>query len=99
MLSNCLFIDDPDSECEVDGVKIDGSFLIVPWACILLLLSKCQKHGCAEQVLPSNVKVSRKGNIIVKTAEKRKIATKYNIIGEAIKKGPNLEHFQTEGMV
>jgi hypothetical protein len=60
MLSNCLFIDDPDSECEVDGVNIDGSFLIVPWA------SKCQKHGCAEQVLPSNVKVSRKGNIIVK---------------------------------
>ena len=50
-----------DSETETDGANIDGSFLIVPWTCILLLLSKCQRHGCAEPVLPSNVKVSRKG--------------------------------------
>ena len=51
-----------DSEPETEGVKIDGSLLIVPWACILMLLSKCQRHGCSDQVLPSNVKVSRKGN-------------------------------------
>ena len=36
--------------------------LIVPWACILILLSKCQRHGCSEQVLPSNMELSRKGN-------------------------------------
>ena len=46
---------------ETEGTKIDGSLLIVPWSCILLLLSKCQAHGCGEQVLPSNIKVSTKG--------------------------------------
>ena len=59
---NSFIEDELDSEPETEGVKIDGSLLIVPWACILMLLSKCQRHGCSDQVLPSNVKVSRKGN-------------------------------------
>ena len=84
MLIVCLFTDDPDSECEVDGVKIDGSFLIVPWACILLLLSKCQRHGCAEQVLPSNVKVSRKGNVSIVIRQHNR-GSNENV--------PKLEHF------
>lgn len=59
---NYTCTDEMDSETENEGVNIDDSLLIVPWACILLLLSKCQNHGCSEQVLPSNVKISRKGS-------------------------------------
>ena len=55
--------DDPDEEAETEGCKMAGCLLIVPWACILLLLSKCHTPGCGEQVLPSNVHVSRKGKL------------------------------------
>ena len=56
---------EPDSHIdETDGAQINESLLIVPWACLLVLLSKCQAHGCGEQVLPSNIKISTKGKKI-----------------------------------
>ena len=57
-----LIPDESDFQTETEGVNLTGSLLIVPWACLLILLSKCQRHGCGEQVLPSNMELSRKGN-------------------------------------
>ena len=58
----CLYLlDEADSDTETEGAKIDDSLLLVPGSSLLKLLSKCQRIGCPEQVLPSNIKVSRKG--------------------------------------
>lgn len=54
--------DAADSETENEGIKINESLLIVPGTSLLKLLSKCHKFGCSAQVLPSNIRVSKKGN-------------------------------------
>ena len=59
-------IDDPNSQPEIEGVNLDGSRLVVDWNSLLLLLSKCQRQGCPESVLPASMKVSRQGNILKK---------------------------------
>ena len=51
-----------DSQPEGDGVNMDGSHLIVSWSCLLLLLTKCQRDDCADNILASNIEVSRNGN-------------------------------------
>ena len=64
--SNILSPDesDPDDSInEINGPQINENLLIVPWTSLLVLLSKCQAHGCGEQVLPSNMKISTKGRI------------------------------------
>ena len=57
-----IFTDESDSQPESEGVNLAGALLIVPWCCIMMLLSKCQRPGCADQVLPSNMNMSRKGD-------------------------------------
>ena len=63
--SNMIVTEVPDSQPESEGVNLNGCLLIVPWSFILILLSKCQRQGCADQVLPSNMELSRNGNLYV----------------------------------
>ena len=49
----------PDEE---GGVSLEGCHLLVSWSCLFSLLSKCQRVGCADHVLPCNMDVSRMGN-------------------------------------
>ena len=51
-----------DSQPEGDGVNLDGCHLILSWSCLLLLLTTCQQDGCADNILASNLEVSRNGN-------------------------------------
>ena len=53
--------DEPESQPENEGVNLNGSLLLVPWSCLLLLLSVCKHEGCGAQVLPSNMDISRRG--------------------------------------
>ena len=50
------------SQPESEGETLDRSILLVPWVSLLLLLTKCQRVGCADQVLASNMSASRNGN-------------------------------------
>ena len=43
------------------GVCLDGCYLLVSWSSLLTLLSKCQREGCSDQVLPCNMIVSKNG--------------------------------------
>ena len=60
-----LIISEPDSQPTCEGVNLEGSLLIIPWISVLLLLSKCQRLGCGDQVLESNMKLSRNGNKLI----------------------------------
>ena len=46
---------------DVGGVSLDGCYLLVSWSCLIPLLSRCQREGCVDQVLPCNMDVSRNG--------------------------------------
>ena len=52
-----------DSQPDDEGVvSLEGCHLLVSWSCLVALLSKCQRADCADQVLPCNMDVLRKGN-------------------------------------
>ena len=59
-----------DSQPEGEGVNLDGCHLIVSWSCLLLLLTKCQRDDCADNILTSNLEVSRNGTGISLTSKK-----------------------------
>ena len=54
-------IPDPDSNAEFDGDSLAGCHLLVSWSCLLLLLSQCQRQGCTDNVLTSNMEMKKNG--------------------------------------
>ena len=53
---------DTEDECEeFESANMGGSTILVCWASLLLLLTKCRREGCASLVCPSNMKLSLKG--------------------------------------
>ena len=54
-----IYLDIEDDEYET--TNLGGSTILVCWASLLLLLTKCRREGCASMVCPSNMKLSVKG--------------------------------------
>ena len=54
-----IYLDIEDDEYET--TNLGGSTILVCWASLLLLLTKCRREGSASMVCPSNMKLSVKG--------------------------------------
>ena len=57
-----LFEGEPESQVKSRRANLDNSLLIVPWTCLIALLSICKHAGCGDKVLPDNMDISRNGD-------------------------------------
>ena len=58
-----IFQEGPESQPETEGFNLEGSILIIPWSCLILLLSICKEVDCGARVLPSNIAISKNGKL------------------------------------
>ena len=62
LIVTSYFQDDPESQpTEEGGTNLEGSLLIIPWSCLIVLLGICKTPGCGDQVLGDNMDIRRNG--------------------------------------